>query len=185
MRGINKIGPDELATFDGFGNFQALTASTIGNEISDTDGWDEDINTVASAMAEDFTSFGALDDLLTASGFVPDALDAAVLLPLASDHATLTAVGDPLLDDLAQSIGAAPGENPPPPDTNPPPGDNGGPGGGPGNPGTGNDGGPQPGGTGAPSIICILFDHANSPPTESCTIEGGNIGGGIHPPLQE
>lgn len=185
MRGINKIRTDELWLPEGFGNFQALTANTLGQEITDNDGWDNDLNAVASLLGEDINTVSALDGFLSDAGFVVGALDDAVLSGIAQDHAAMVDGGDPLLDDLSGIVSNAPGQSPPPPPPGPPPPE---PGGGPG-------GGPPPGGTGggegggesggAPAITCILFDHANSPPTTSCTIEGDKIGGGVHPPLLE
>jgi hypothetical protein len=135
-RGINLVGPFDLAFLDGAGNFQSLTAGVLGNELTDADGFVEELNAVASTLGASLDLLDSLDQHLADGAFVLGALESQQLLPVLQSHADLVAAGDPLLDGTIATIGNDPTSSPP-----------GGPSGGPGN-----EGGPggTSSGTGTP-----------------------------------
>lgn len=180
-RGIALIGSDQLNITVSDPEFSPLVASVLGNEITDTDGWDNDISVVASSFAPDSDLVDSLAQHIADADFVDGAADTSVLAPITDATAQFQSDGDALFSKMSDAIDDDPSKQPPSG------GSGGGGGGGDGGGGGGGGGGGTPGGGGGGAqggggtkLTCEI----NSSGTYDCILEIVP-GGGEHAPLQD
>lgn len=119
-RGIALVPANALTVTQNDPEFSPLVADTLGNNLTDSDGWDKDVAALAAL-------FDGGDDLLSAmAGHIVEAdfkegdLDGALLAPLRGDVSDFGTAGDPLFQAVHDAVTADP-SNPPPPGAPPPP----------------------------------------------------------------
>jgi hypothetical protein len=114
---VPPLAPDALIYTPGPPQFADLTASTLGNAGTPSDGFDSLFSSVAGIVDGDIAALAALDTLLAGVAFVPGTLDAVMFAPIAKDYAAFIKAGDGQLG----GGGGGGGTKPPPPKKGPPP----------------------------------------------------------------
>lgn len=151
--------------------FIDLTSSDLGSGFPLTDDFDALMLNLVSAVASDLSSLGDFDSILSAIDDGDGAVGDATLNPVMDSFSTNQAQGQPVVDDLSNTLGALTGST----STTPPPSGGGGGGaggGGGGGGGGGAGGGGETGGGGGQQIISgvltgtgVWIVVTNLPPT--------------------
>jgi hypothetical protein len=182
LRGIPLLRDDQLVLPVRDAEFSPLVADSLGNELVDGDGWDDTVNTIAAAIAEDADLAGSLVSDLLDADFVEGVLTQETLVPLAASTGEFVTSGDALFSDMADAIANDPTRNPPGGGG----GGEGGGGNGGGGGGGGQGGGDQGGGGlgGGDEVRCHLVIARDGGSQYVCEVIPGS-GGEFHPPLKE
>lgn len=158
-RGIALLGGGDLTITQSDPEFSPLVASILGNEITDSDGWDNDIAAIAATFGDAIALVDSMTKHILDSDFNEGEADAAVLAPIASATEKFQTDGDALFSNMADAIASDPSKQPPA-------GDGGGGGGG----GGGGEGGGGGGGGGGGTIenVCHLVTNADGSSNYVC-----------------
>lgn len=100
--------------------FQQLTADTLGNAATDSDGHDAEFQDVLTLLAGESDGVSAMGQDLGAASFTPGDLETQVLSPIQDALAAAVGEGDGAMGDFTSTLGGGVAVNPLP-ETNPPP----------------------------------------------------------------
>jgi hypothetical protein len=117
---VPKLGDDALRYVPGPAVFQQITADTLGNAASDTDGYDAEFQDLALLLAGESEGLSTMDADLQAAGFQAGQIAAQTLTPVADELAATIADAGASMDDFTAAIGGTVDVGPLP-DTNAPP----------------------------------------------------------------
>lgn len=112
-RGIALLGSDDLRITVSDPEFSPLVASVLGNEITDGDGWDNDLASIAATFGNDTALVDSMTQHIVEADFTEGAADTAVLAPIASATAAFQTDGDALFSNMADAVGNDPSKPPP------------------------------------------------------------------------